>query len=222
MLLLALVPYIVIVIGVGLGFAGLRPAILTWAICAVGTLCGLAIAIFIFSAEQPNAWIFSGIAAFPFILAVAMAVKDLSYPRINDVTTDIENPPEFEVALDAAPNEGRKMTFPKRFGPIVRKAYPNVRPVNLNGPPDKVFQSVAELAENQSGWIITHCDSDKRVIEAEATTPLLRFIDDVVIRVTGQDGKCRVDMRSKSREGLVDAGKNAKRIQAFLEKLSAP
>ena len=39
----------------------------------------------------------------------------------------------------------------------------------------------------------------------------------LVIRVSDHDDKSRVDMRSKSRDGLlVDAGSNAKRIQAFL------
>jgi hypothetical protein len=45
------------------------------------------------------------------------------------------------------------------------------------------------------------------------------LIDDFVIHVSDQEGKSRIDMRSKSPDGLVDAGANAKRIQAFLEQL---
>jgi uncharacterized protein (DUF1499 family) len=53
------------------------------------------------------------------------------------------------------------------------------------------------------------------------STAFFRFVDDFVIRVSDQDGQARVDMRSKSREGLVDAGANANRIRAFLADLAS-
>ena len=40
-----------------------------------------------------------------------------------------------------------------------------------------------------------------------------------IIQVSDYEGKARIDMRSKSRDGLVDAGANAKRIQTFFEQL---
>ena len=60
----------------------------------------------------------------------------------------------------------------------------------------------------------------ERVIEAEATSRVFRFVDDVVVRMRGTDGGCvNVDMRSTSRVGRSDLGANAARIVEFLESL---
>jgi hypothetical protein len=57
-------------------------------------------------------------------------------------------------------------------------------------------------------------------IEATATTPWFGFRDDIVIRVQPAPGGSRVDVRSLSRVGKGDLGANAKRIRAYLAKLS--
>lgn len=149
-----------------------------------------------------------------------MTIKDLSYPRINDIATDLDRPLPFEAALDAQPNAGRDMGFPSRFAPSIRKAYPDVRPLFLDMPAKQVFQRVDSLAQNSSGWRVVKSDPANGTLEAEVATALLRFVDDVVVQVGTEGARTRVDMRSKSREGLIDAGKNAKRIANFLEKLS--
>lgn len=219
MRLLALTPYLLILSGVGLSYTSTLPAMLGWILCALGVLFGLGTAIAIYVArirkEAPGFRMYFFIAVAPFIVAAPMVVNDLRYPRINDVTTDIENPPTFVVALRAPRNIGRDMTFPKSFGPIIRDAYPDVRPLILAEQPDLVFQRVQRLANAQPGWSITHHDPERRTLEGEATTSFFRFVDDFVIHVSGQEGKTRVDMRSKSRDGLVDAGANAKRIRGF-------
>ncbi|MND03152.1 hypothetical protein D3C83_228380 [compost metagenome] len=58
-------------------------------------------------------------------------------------------------------------------------------------------------------------------VEAIATTTLLRFKDDVVVRVRDAAGGSRVDVRSKSRVGVGDLGTNARRIRRFLSALRA-
>ena len=45
------------------------------------------------------------------------------------------------------------------------------------------------------------------------------FIDDVVIRISRERDKTRVDIQSRSREGLFYGGCNAKRTQGFLKRL---
>lgn len=216
----AFVPYLIIAIGIGLGLARIRPAMITWVACALGVLCGLIIAFIILRNGNTHHWVFAAIAVAPFAVAVPMVIKDLSYPRINDVTTDVESPPVFRAALNAPANVGRDMAFPKHNGPIVRESYANLQPLILNEPPDQVFQRMDNLANKQPSWVMTHRDDLNRVLEGEATTVFLGFTDDFVIRVSDNNGKARVDMRSKSREGLVDAGKNAKRIQVFFERLA--
>ncbi|NEO34751.1 MAG: DUF1499 domain-containing protein, partial [Symploca sp. SIO3C6] len=126
----------------------------------------------------------------------------------------------FVTALQAAPNTGRDMSFPEKNGPIIHEAYPNVRPLILDEPLEQAFQRIGTLARTQPGWKITRRDAKAHTLEGEATTSFFRFVDDFVIHASEQEGKAMINMRSKSRDGLVDAGANAKRIQRFFEQLA--
>lgn len=205
--------------GILLSYAGVLPAMIGWVLSMLGVLFGIGVAITLSFTGQ--SWVYAVVAALPAAVAIPMVMNDLRYPRINDVTTDVEEPPAFVVATRAPPNQNRDMSFPEKNGPIVRRAYPNVQPLVLDEPPELAFQRVATLASDTPGWVITNRDADARILEAEVTTSFFRFIDDVVVCVSAQGGRTRVDMRSKSRDGLVDAGANAKRIQRFLGQLES-
>jgi hypothetical protein len=53
-------------------------------------------------------------------------------------------------------------------------------------------------------------------IEASDRTFLFGFVDDIVIRVTGSSKSAKIDMRSSSRFGQHDLGRNAQRIRLFM------
>ena len=144
-----------------------------------------------------------------------------SVPAIHDISPDTENPPAF-VAIATrragAPN-------PAAYdGPEVaaqqKKGYPDLGPVTLPAPPDRVL-TAAEALARRLGWEIVAVVPAEGRLEATATTPWFGFKDDVVVRVTPAETGSRVDMRSKSRVGRSDLGVNAKRIRAFLAELSA-
>ena len=75
------------------------------------------------------------------------------------------------------------------------------------------------------GWKIIATDEKNGIIEAVDTTPIFRFKDDVIIRVTnigiGIGIGSRIDLRSQSRIGLSDFGKNASRIRSFIKNFSS-
>ena len=129
---------------------------------------------------------------------------------------NIEAPPAF---VQAALDRGHDMPFPKKNGPIIRNAYPNLQPLILDEPIEQAFLRIETLAKLQPGWVITRRDAIAFTLEGEATTSFFRFIDDFVIHVADDQGKTVINMRSKSRDGLVDAGANAKRIQTFFQQL---
>ena len=54
------------------------------------------------------------------------------------------------------------------------------------------------------------------IIEAVDTTRFFRFKDDVVVRIRATSTGSRIDLRSRSRVGRSDLGKNAKRILSFI------
>jgi uncharacterized protein (DUF1499 family) len=101
---------------------------------------------------------------------------------------------------------------------LQRKAYPDIRPLELPVPPQQAFSKALAAAEAM-GWEIVAQDPAAGRIEAVATTLWFDFKDDVVIRVAEAGRGSRIDIRSKSRVGRSDIGTNARRIRAYLERL---
>lgn len=131
-------------------------------------------------------------------------------PSINDITTDLADPPVF-VTAQVPP-------YPAEFADKQREGYPEISSLTLDALPDAVFEKARDVAIDM-GWRIRDAEPAERRMEAVATTPLLRFKDDVVIRLRPEGSGTRVDMRSRSRIGRHDLGTNAKRIREFLDRL---
>jgi uncharacterized protein (DUF1499 family) len=99
-----------------------------------------------------------------------------------------------------------------------REAYEDIAPLMLEVPPAEAF-SLARTAAGEMGWEIAAARPDEGRIEAVATTSWWGFRDDVVIRVTPAPAGSRLDIRSASRVGRSDLGKNAQRIREFRQHL---
>jgi uncharacterized protein (DUF1499 family) len=158
------------------------------------------------------------VGALPVLVLFSAIGSAMRFPPINDITTDLDDPPAFVHAVTLPYNVDRDMSYPEKWVGIVRKAYPDVQHAVIPRPLPDAFPSVLRQAQQQPGWEVTYEDANAGIIECVATTKLLKFRDDLVIRLRPEgEGKTRVDMRSKSREGRSDVGANAKRIKAFLE-----
>ncbi|KJZ09809.1 hypothetical protein TW85_21250 [Marinomonas sp. S3726] len=145
-------------------------------------------------------------------------VPKMNLPLINDITTDTKTPPAF-ITMSSFRHAGdNEISYSKEFAAIQEKAYPQVQPVITDESSSLVFRKVVDLVRQQ-GWQVVSLYPTAGVIEATATTPVFWFMDDVVVRVRSVDGKTRVDMRSCSRIGTHDFGKNAHRIEDFMSEL---
>lgn len=137
-------------------------------------------------------------------------------PFMNDITTDLENPPAFSAVIPLRPENSNPI---EHGGPEMaanqRQAHPEIEPVISTLAPAAAFDRALEVAESL-GWDIVAQDRNTGVIEAVDTTPFFRFKDDVVVRVQADGQGSRVDLRSHSRIGLTDLGKNAARIMEFV------
>jgi uncharacterized protein (DUF1499 family) len=131
-------------------------------------------------------------------------------PMINDITTDLADPPAFVASSHPAP--------PPEFADKQSAAYPDLGPVTLPLESEAAFDA-ARAAAIAMDWVIRGEDRDSGRIEAVATTPVMRFKDDIAIRLRPEGDGTRVDIRSRSRAGRHDFGANAERIRAFLAKL---
>ncbi len=154
------------------------------------------------------------------VLAFASA-SGLGKPAINDITSDLAEPPNLLYAQTQPGNLGRDMVYPEAFKDSVRSAYPDLKPLTLPEPPDVVFARALRVAQQRPGWEIAFVNGMGRVFEGVATSALFGFRDDFVVRVRPDGTGSVVDMRSKSRDGKGDLGVNAGRIRSFLKDLSA-
>lgn len=101
------------------------------------------------------------------------------------------------------------------------EAYPDLRPLDLPLDPAAAWEAALAAAEAMPRWRILEASPAEREIRAEATTPVLRFTDDVWVRVEARPGGgSRVRARSASRIGVTDFGTNARRLRGYLERLA--
>lgn len=146
-------------------------------------------------------------------------IAAFTVPSIHDITTDTDNPPAFVDILPlraAAPNTAEYGG--ETLAAMQKAAYPEIAPLLLNMPPAEAF-ALAEMLVQRRGWILAASVPAEGRIEATAQTRMMRFQDDMVIRITPTDAGSRIDMRSVSRFGKSDLGVNAKRIREFLADL---
>jgi uncharacterized protein (DUF1499 family) len=142
-------------------------------------------------------------------------------PRIHDITTDVENPPEFIAVLPArsAEHAASAVYAGPELARLQRAAYPDLAPIEVPLPAAKAFDLVLSVARSMPGWHIAAAEPASGRIEASQTSRWFHFTDDVVIRVVGHGSESRVDMRSLSRQGRSDFGVNAARIRLFMAAL---
>lgn len=142
-------------------------------------------------------------------------------PYIHDITTDTTNPPEFVAAARLRKPTDHPLIYDgKEVADQQLKAYPDLATLVTPAVPEKVFEA-AKAVIPAMGMQLVEADAAQGRIEANQTSLLYGFTDDMVVRIAaGADGT-RVDARSKSRVGRSDFGQNAKRIRLFLQKLKA-
>jgi uncharacterized protein (DUF1499 family) len=142
-------------------------------------------------------------------------------PEINDISTDIANPPPLVVTLQLRRGAANPPAYPgASAGVLQRAAYPDIVPVILPVPPAEAFKRVDAVATAMDWDVVARAPADGR-LEAIATSQWFGFNDDIVVRIRPEGTGSRVDIRSKSRVGESDLGVNARRIRDFIARLKA-
>lgn len=144
--------------------------------------------------------------------------KAESVPAIHDITTDTRNPPQFLPDVIALRTQTHAVNSTTYGGPKVaalqHKAYPDIQPMFFQQPPATVFAAALSTVKGM-GWKLDSEHPHTGIIEASSTTLWFGFTDDVVIRIAAQPDGTRLDIRSESRIGGSDIGRNAARIRRF-------
>ena len=158
--------------------------------------------------------------ALPGALILLSVLGSGSYPRIHDISTDLQDPPVFTAAEQQRGSDSNSLQTDMETLALQAQGYPDLETLVLAQDYEAVFDRSVQVA-TEMGWDIYLQDRNAGVIEAVDTTALMNFKDDVVIRLRTNAQGTLVDLRSVSRVGLGDMGANAKRISAFIERLQA-
>jgi uncharacterized protein (DUF1499 family) len=200
-------------------------------VVALGLVLGALAAILALVSLAAGAWrvgpgttimlvVFAAIGAAAIILPVR-AGRTAKRTPFNDVSTDTADPPAFEAVLaarrtelpDAAAGYDRA-----RLAVLQQRTYPDLGPLRLAAAPDQVFVRASDAARRM-GWRVVAEDEVQGRIEASDRSLWFGFTDDIVVRLRPDGTGTRVDLRSASRVGISDLGKNAARIRKYFAML---
>lgn len=167
-----------------------------------------------------TAMIATGLGLIPLaVIILNVGGEGFSKPLIHDISTDMENPPQFVEALKLRRASDNSLEhLGDEIANLQTEAYPEVKPIYVSSNPAETFESALRVVSDL-GWHLSIEDSSTGIIEAYEKTALFGFVDDVIIRIQPDNEGARVDVRSVSRVGQGDFGVNAERIMKFSAKL---
>lgn len=212
--------------GLGTAFSWLLPA------SGILGIIGLSLAVvFGFSRWRNPAKEGANLAFLAVVLCVAVTGtlgywynEAQQYPPIHDISTDIENPPEFRDIVHLRADASNDTTYgDQEKAEIQREHYPDIQTLYLDVDYDEAFDRALQAAEQRPWEQIVTADKEKGIIEAVDKLPWFGFIDDVVIHVdtSNTSGRSKIDVRSVSRIGRGDLGVNAQRIRDYTNEIKS-
>jgi uncharacterized protein (DUF1499 family) len=141
-------------------------------------------------------------------------------PSIHDITTDVNDPPEFTIAAQYRDSWQNSVKYAGvKISDLQQQAYPDIQPIISSLAPNvAIIRAKSIIIE--FGWEVLLESPVLRQIEAVDITPVFRFRDDIVVRIRQSGKGSRIDMRSASRFGRSDLGTNARRIRKFIRRFN--
>ena len=164
-----------------------------------------------------------GILAWP--LTALSLVRSL--PEINDVTTSSASPPPFDALAAGRKGRANGAAYPAdRFATLQARSYPDITTMEINRPVGETYDLVLEAVRREGMSIAKDQPPSEDTgmvgaIEAIDRTLILGFYDDVALRVAAGGEGARVDIRSASRFGRHDLGRNAPRVRVLMRGIVA-
>jgi uncharacterized protein (DUF1499 family) len=159
-----------------------------------------------------------------FLWPAYLVGEAMSSPMLADVTTDASEPPSFAGLAAARGYGANPVTYAAAtLGPLQAEAYPDIGPVIAPRPLGEAFAIAREVVRKAGLEIAVEAppgvSSGEGLIAASETTLVMGFVDDVAVRVTGDDTFSRIDIRSQARYGVQDLGRNAERVRTLIRQL---
>jgi uncharacterized protein (DUF1499 family) len=180
-----------------------------------------------FGGQIGAAQAFTGIAI--ALIGLALPLYYLSnfflLPRLNDIETTPRQPMQFKQLAALRPADANRIEQRDLAAAEEQeKAYPDIRPMELERSATETFDIVHE-AVKRLGWNVVlnepPAEDEPGRIEATTRTMIMGYTDDVLVRVTGDDSRAFIDVRSVSRYGMHDLGANAHHIRTLFAEVQS-
>lgn len=199
-------------------------------VAIAGALVGVALGLVSLVAIWREGYTGAGRAMSGVVLAVAMLALPLwslpnllALPRIHEVSTDVDRPPAFQKLASARTGDGvNPVAYQKTEAALQAKAYPDIKPLPVNRPTADTYSAVRDAVKNLQWNVVGEqppSEGRSGIIEAVDRSKIFGFTDDIVIRVSGAGREARVDVRSSSRHGQHDLGRNAEHVRTLFSEV---
>lgn len=211
-------------------------AVPTFTVIAIGFLCA-ALAALAAVAAFVSIWRSGatglGAALRGFIVGLAVLAlpayggwKVVTEPRLNDISTDLANPPPLDrAALDRAASDAPIVAPTAVDANLQHQAYPDIVPRHYPVSTERVFTEAKAIVDKRGWRVLLAKEPDEKdpggLIEAVAQTLVFGFRQDVAIRMVEDGDGTRVDMRSAARTAAHDLGSDAQRVRSFFDDLDS-
>jgi uncharacterized protein (DUF1499 family) len=149
------------------------------------------------------------------------------YPMLSDITTDFANPPPFTAAVALRTPGSNPVAYDRKGSADEQaRAYPDIKPMRIARSSEEAYALVVDAVKKVKMEIVREDapdleDGTSGAIEAVDRTIIMGLYHDVAIRVSGDSESARVDIRSASRFGHGDMGRNAERIRELVKEIQA-
>ena len=181
------------------------------------------------SGGSGTARVVSGLVISGAMLAgpLALLVLAREHPPLNDISTDTASPPEYaELAKLRTAGANPASYRTEELAAVQKESFPDLETMILPRPAEEAFEIVTEAVNRQRMSIVnSEPPGEGRnapgLLEAIDRTLIAGFYDDVVIRVAGEEDRALVDIRSSSRYGVYDFGRNADRVRGLMREIAA-
>lgn len=206
------------------GVLGLAPALLAVPLGVLLSLAALLLSGLVLVRQRPTpaGWgptlAAGALATLTGFVPLMLALPGFSVPPIHDITTDPDDPPQFDAVVALRAGAANSLDYPAETAAAQRAGYPDLATVTLAGDPASLVDRASTVAA-QLGWEVVATDPGGGRLEASDTTFWFGFTDDVVVRIRPAAGGSELDVRSVSRVGASDLGANAARIRRFLDRM---
>nr|WP_010132754.1 DUF1499 domain-containing protein [Microbulbifer agarilyticus] len=111
--------------------------------------------------------------------------QNLNTPALYDITTDLKDPPEFDMLISLRREGDNSPAYPGRVSAEIQAAtpaYADIKPLVVDVPARKVIEH-AETVARELGWRVIAVQPAKGRLELVGRTPLLGLTQDIVVRV---------------------------------------